>query len=536
MIAGKLKPAVLSAAAFFITAASAPIGRIEIRTIPLDAGIAVTSATFTPSGKVLVSYQKEGSTDPREVSLAVMNADGTGMRNIFSGRLPDRAKDNGIRYMVFADNRRIFTGDFVIECRRSLDRCSNPAVLPVQYPAEVADGSHIGHRWSEIIIAPDNRHVAWTTLLANYSAVMFTGELRKQGAGYVIAQPRIISTVDPFKPDPHHADGVIPQPMRNGEVKQFVHGGTAISLAGGVKRDLANSAVQHLASGEMEAITDSPSYTETTIFSPDELLGVTMTTGFSEAIDLGVLALLPRPYPASLNMGLNMFAYTYGVTGVRLARPGNVGPALIDIAASKSQATYSGSNLNTSPDWVFYSPLSWHPSSKMALWIEGRRGSSSRRIQLVELPDYKAARAVRTTATPTVMPYSSADLSVVPALAGRAREIDVKVYGRAAGHIAYRRTPAQIEKTYVDFSDDGRNVWLGRETSALNPRGNSTYTAALKVTGENPGVMDLTVTFGPLGGALPASLVFALDAAGLPQTRGYAEYQGRRLDVSKLVP
>src|SRR3546814_8148812 len=60
-----------------------------------------------------------------------------------------------------------------------------------------------------------------------------------------------------------------------------------------------------------------------------------MTTRFSEKTDPAILGLLPRPYPDSLNMGLSMFAYTYAVTGVRREREGNIGPALIDIGASK---------------------------------------------------------------------------------------------------------------------------------------------------------------------------------------------------------
>ena len=511
-------------------------GSSVVRTVPLPDGVFLESATYTPSGKILVAYRKRASDDPRDLNLAVVADDGSGMRPFFSQRLPDRAKDNGIRYMVFPDNRRIFTGDFVVECSTSLEDCRNPALIPVVFSASVADGAHIAHRWSEIIVAPDNRHVAWTTLLADYSAVVFTGELRKEGARYVIAEPRIVSTTEAFRPDPRHPDGALPQLVRNGEVKQFVEGGTAISLAGGVTRDLANSAMLHLADGAMEAITDLPGYTETTIFSPDERLGLTMTAHFSQATDLKVLSLVPRPYTASLNMGLNMLAYTHSVTGVRKVRQGSVGPALIDIRATKTRPGYLGHDLSTSSDWVFYSPMSWHPGGKKALWMEGLRGSDSRRIQLVEIPGYRPRPPVRSRATPTAMPYASADLSIVPGLVGRSRNIDVKVYGRKSGHIAYRRTLTRIEKTYVDYSDDGRTVWSGRESLRIDPRANSTYTADLTASGAAPGRMDLTVTIGPLGGPTPARLVFEPDSAGQPQTRGYAEYRGRRLSVVGLIP
>jgi hypothetical protein len=493
------------------------------------------SGTYTPSGKVLVSYQTPGNSDPRQVNLVIVDDDGGNARTIFSQRLPDRPKDNGIRFMVFSDNRRVFMGDFILECAPSLDACAKSTLLPLAYPAQVADGEHIGHRWSEMIVAPDNRHVAWTTLLSNYAAVVLTGELRREAAGYVIAKPRIISTLVPFKPDPKHPDGVIPQIVRGGEVKQFVDGGLAISLAGAAKRDLPDSVVQHLATGQVDSITDTPGYTETTIFSPDGRLGLTMTTRFSKA-DPAILGLIPKPYPASLNMGLNMFAYTYAVTGVRTGRQGSIGPALIEIAASKNQEDYAGVNLNTQPEWVFRSPMSWHPGGKKGLWIEGLRGGGARRIQIVELPDYRPGPAIKPKPTPDAMPYASSDLSVIPDLVKKARDIDVKVYGRGSGYIHYRRTVTTIDKTYVDFSDDGKSVYSGRETMRSNPRGASVYTAQVQLSGPSPGVMDLQMTYGPLGGDHPASLVFAPDATGKPATRGYTEYDGRRLTADSLEP
>lgn len=534
--------ATLCAAAIPLVVAAGPrvpavqLAQPAVRTLPLPDGISVESATYTPSGSVLLAFRESGTKDPRDITLATVNDNGTGLRRFFSKKVPERAKDLGLRYMVFADNKRLFTGDFVIECREAFERCSDPALLPVRFPAEVAEGTHIAHRWTEIVVAPDNRHVAWTTLLSDYSAVNLIGELERRGDGYTIVKARILSTLDPFRPDPAHPGGVLPQLLRGGEVKQFVHGGTALSFAGGIKSILANSTVLQLASGTTEAVTDTPGYTETTIFSPDERLGITMTTRFSPSTDLAVLGLVPRPYPATLNMGLNMFAYTYGVTGVRKSRPGNVGPALIDIQASKTLPGYVGTNLNTSPNWVFYSPMSWHPTSKKALWVEGLRGADNKRVQIAPLIGYRPGPVVRPKAMPDAAAYARSDLSVIPSLVGRSQNIDARVYGRASGHVTYRRTPTLIEKVYTDFSDDGRAVWSGRETTKVNPAGNSSYVANFVLSGAAAGKMDLVVTFGPLGGLSPARMIFEPDADGLRQTRGFAEYQGKRLTVSQLVP
>lgn len=512
------------------------IGRVEVSTVPFDADLVLRSATYTPSGKVLVSYGEKGA-DPKIVKLAVMDDDGRNMRTFFSQAIPAREKDNGLRYMVFPDNKRVFLGDFVVECAPSLDACDRSALYPVEYPAEVASGDHVAHRWSEMIVAPDNRHVAWTTLLANYSAVVLLGEIARDGTVYRITKPQIISTLDPFRKDPAHPDGVLPEPVRGGEVKQFVHGGEAISVVGAVSRDTPDSIVQDIRTGRKQAITDTPGYTETTIFSPDERLGITMTTRFSEKTDPAILGLLPRPYPDSLNMGLPMYAYTYAVTGVRGDRPGNVGPALIDIRASSTQPGYQGVDLSSKDDWVYYSPMSWHPGSTRAMWMEGRRSDKAMRIRVVRLPDRRGAKPVAARPTPTAIPYALRDLSVIPGYAKAAQDIAVKVYGRKSGYITYRRTPAGlIEKTYAGFSDDGISTWSGSERMEANPRGRSTYTAKVNLSGPKPGVMDFKITFGPLGGRLPSGIVFAADASGAPLSQGYAEYDEKRLSVEGLLP
>lgn len=514
-----------------------PIARVDISTVPFPADLVVRSATYTPSGKVLVSYAEKGVLDPRNVKLAVMDDDGTNMRPIFAQVLPAREKDNGIRFMVFADNKRIFLGDFIIECASNIDTCAQPRLYPVVYPKEVAGGDHISHRWSEIIVAPDNRHIAWTTLLANYSSIVFLGKLRKEGALYRIADTRIISTLNPFTKDPTHPDGVLPMPVNGGEVKQFVDGGRAISLVGAGPRDLPTSVVQDLASGRKEVITDTPGYNETTIFSPDERLGVTMTTRFSKNTDPAILGLMPRPYPDSLGMGLSNLAYFYSVMGVRGPREGNIGPALIDIRTSKTNEGYQGINLNTQADWVFYSPISWAPSGTKAMWIEGQRGSDLMRIQVARLPGYRPAAAVAAKPVPRDIPYASSDLSMVAAFAKSSQDIDVKVYGRKSGHITYRHRPdGVITKNYANFSDDGQSVYSGSERMEVNLRGRSTYTANVKLSGAKTGGMDLKITFGPLGGRLPAQIIFDADHTGTPLSHGYVEYAGQRLNVQALLP
>jgi len=386
------------------------IGRVTVSTVPFDRQFRVKSATYTPSGKLLVSYAAQSDEDRDVINLAVMDDDGSNFDPFFAQRVPQQPKSNGIRFMVFADNRRLFLGDYILECVPDLDNCEASELVPVEYPEPISDGDHIMARWSEMIVAPDNRHVAWTTLLANLYALVFTGELQRDASSYRIVRPRIISTLEPFREDTDNPGKFIPNVIRGGEVKQFVHGGTAISLVGMKERNTPDSIVQDLLSGDMEQIAYTAAYTETTILSPDERLGMTMSTCFSEHSNLAILGLMPRPYPASMDLGLSMLHYSYSVTGVRKSRPGNVGPVLIDIEQSEDRKGCQGINLNTSDEWVYYSPMSWHPGGKKAMWMEGRRGTAERRIQRVTLPDYAPQRAVAVRETPDSIPYACSDL------------------------------------------------------------------------------------------------------------------------------
>lgn len=532
LVSTGLALALLSAAA---APAKVKTGRSVVRTVPLPAGLELESGTYTPSGKLLVTYRNGDGGDPRNIRLDVMNDDGSAAHTIFKGRVPDRPKDNGIRFMVFADDKRVMLGDFVLECTKPLANCDDARLVPLTYPVEIADGEHIGHRWSEPIIAPDNFHYSWTTLLADYSALVLTGRLERRADDYRIADVRYIGTNAIFRPDPDHADGVLPEPVRGGEVKQYVRGGAAISMAGALDTVLANSTTIDLASGRIEATTTGPGYTETTIFSPDERLGMTMTTGFSPETDLAIFGLIPRPHPLSLQVGLNMFAYTYGVTGVRAGRAGNVGPALIDLAASRASASYRGINLAKDNGWTFLSPMSWHPGGRRATWPEIARGGSTRRLRNLELPQYRPGPIIKTVQTPPLGSYASADLNAIPSMMTRGRAIDVKVYGKISGNIAYRRSAEVIEKIYDNYSDDGQSVWSGRETTIINPRGNSRYTADLTLKGPKPGRMHLVATFGPISAPDHSRLIFDLDSSGQPQTQGYAEYAGTKRDLFQMA-
>ncbi len=65
---------------------------------------------------------------------------------------------------LYADNKRLLIGDYVIETEPNLDNCdiTKTKVLPIKYPEEITSDKRFVLRWTEIIIAPDNLRIGWT--------------------------------------------------------------------------------------------------------------------------------------------------------------------------------------------------------------------------------------------------------------------------------------------------------------------------------------------------------------------------------------
>ncbi|WP_337101850.1 hypothetical protein [Paenibacillus sp. YIM B09110] len=516
------------------------IGDIEINTIPLPSHVILREAYYTFSGKIIIAYKTAADlTVPDYTNIATLNHDGTNFQTIFSGLIPVGPKSGGLRYIPFRDNTRVLIGDYVLECAQSLDNCSSTQLIPIEYPSIIENNPMTVKTWSEVIVAPDNTHISWTTLRATGSAVLF-GSLVRDTDKYVVNNPQIISTVEAFRNDPNNPGFVIPNTIRGGEVKQFVKGGNAISLVGALGRSTTDSIVQHLDSGNLTQITYTPGYDETTIFSPDERLGIVMSTRFSEQTDPAIFGLLPRPHGA-LNLGqLNGILYTYSISNVRQFREGSIGPVLIDINRSKYQPGYKGVPLNTDEDWVFTSPMSWHPDGKHALWQEMYKGTNTKRLQRVTLLDYQPHAPVPAQTTTENIPYGISDLTVLDST-NMNLNMDVKIKGNHSGQMSYKNTlnpdyttSSKIE--YVNYSDDGLSYYNGTETMKLNFLGVTRYEANLQATGLRQGEMNIRATFASGGSYLsPTNLLFDIDVDGLPKSYGYATYYGTTLNIEDLI-
>jgi len=544
-------------------------GRVEVSTIPMPDLVRELTATYTFSGTVLVSFKKDDdpASKPDEKdfwNIAVVNDDGSDFRVIFSGPIPQHPKANGIRFMVYPDNRRVLLGDYVLECDPDIDTCQHAKLVPVKYPWQYEQDPRTMRHWSEIIIAPDNEHISWTILRTDIGAAVGLGILKRTQDAYIIENAQIISTLKFFELDRNNPGYLLPQPIRGGEVKQFVWGGTAISVVGAKDGAITDSVVQDLASGDVTQITHTPGYDETTIFSPDECLGLVMSTRGSKKTDPAVFGLLPRPRGGLATQGLIQHLYMYAVAGVRSFRQGNIGPVLIDIERSMRESGYQGVVLNEEDEWVYHSPMSWHPGGKKAMWLEGRRGSGTgsaegsaignsdrkqMRVREVELLDYQPKPPVPAQRTPDAIPYGiKGDLGADSLRNPPSLDVEGKIAGRHSGYIAYARqgqmpAPAlmgSIQATYVNFSDDGLTFYNGYEKSRFSFMGESVYEADLAMTcpqaGEQQGEMKLRATFSQTSFEKPPRLLFEPAEDGKPKSFGFARYNGVQLNIEDLEP
>ncbi|MDR6881942.1 hypothetical protein [Bacillus sp. 3255] len=513
---------------------NAEIGRINISTIPLPSFANKNlSGTYTYSGKVLVSYKTDNDLNISDFyNMAVLNDDGTDFQVIYSGVIPTKR----IRYMPFQDNKRVLLGDYVLECIPNIDKCNKTNLIPIIYPSAITDNPET--YWSEIIIAPDNKHMSWTILMPGWNAASLIGVLERKKDNYVLENVQIISSVQSFKNDPNNPGFIIPLAVRGGEVKQFVNGGNAISIAGARDFSTTDSILQDLNTGNVNQITRTPGYDETTIFSPDERLGIVMSTRFSKHTDPAIFGLLPRPYGVKTSAVPNGILYQYAVDGIRKFRHGNIGPVLIDINRSMQQPGYQGVQLTTDENWVYYSPMSWHPDGKRAMWGEGFRGSNDlqMRLQKVDLLDYKPGKPIPIKKTTDNIPYGIKDLSV---LNSNDSPVEGKIAGKHSGYISILNHSSPnftgySDTQYVNFSDDGVNFYNGYEKANYNYLGESRYEANIQLTGEKQGVMNFRATFGVAFGSNPAKLLFGPDVDGKPKSYGYATYNGVTLNIEDL--
>ncbi len=503
------------------------IGRVEISTFPMEEGLPLRRGSFLFTGEVIYML-KEG----QESVYCVCDGDGANPRELWRGD-----GSSGSRLLPFSDNRRVLLGDCVLECPEgeTFSTCEpgTAVIIPINFPEEFSADKAVVDTWTEVIIAPDCEHFAWTIRRSDCGAVNAMGRLVRTETAYEIVDAEYISNMNTFT---ENENGELSYTeVIGGEVKQFVHGGREISLVGSNPNGMADSVLQNVATGEVTLLTHAPGYDETTLLSPDERLGVVMTSRFSEATDPAVMGLVERPYGQALHNILGQ-VYMYSVTGVRSGREGNVGPALIDLETSMNDESYTGIDLSDpEEEWVFNSPLSWNEDGTRVMWMENEKNGTRIRLQVAELLDYEPGEIVQPDVTPEVGDYAAAPRENM--------DYSGRISGKVSGYVEVEKKTGFLNKTtvtvtYHDYSDDGEYRYNGSESSTGSIMTKTVYTADLTVTdadGNVCGSMDADMRFSAaykLTSFFTGSTTPELDTA---KSSGTAEWNGVKADISGMV-
>jgi len=279
---------------------------------------------------------------------------------------------------------------------------------------------------------------------------------------------------------------------------------------------LAKSVFQNLVGFENYPLSLFPGYEETTIISPDGKLGLVMTTRFSPKTSSEILGYMPRPLCVYSLRKINRYVYFYGVQEVRKTRPGNIGPALINIEESRSNSSYMGYDLHTE-GWAFKSPLSWNPNCKKGMFSETLQdgNNNKHRIRIVKLDNYKPSSIPEAKKTPDNIPYAK-PLDSLKELS--TEDINGYFIGKSGGIMTFNSTNSFSQSEYLNYTDDGKTFYNGFEKYEAISQTTGKLTSYVVMSGEQQGEMNLTITMNVQG--------------NIVEKQGYVNYNGKIVDIN----
>ena len=495
--------------------------KTHLSNIPLPEDIIIDDGHYMFDGNIFICYKRSTT---NFTYFGVISDDGKNFKELYGEEFIVSPLANGIRLIPFRDGKRIYLGDFVFECNdttKNISSCEKGVLIPVNYPEEVVNNNYTYKTWSEMVVAPDNIHVAWTSLNMACGAVDFLGKFKRTENSYEIEESKIISTINFVEPDPTDESILITKIPRGGEIKQFIEGGNALTLVGTQPDEFVKSVYQSLKTEEVYTYSHEPGYDETSILSPDEKLGITMSTRFSPKTNMAIFGLMPRPHCSLVLAKIVESVYTYAVTNVRKTRKGNVGPVLFVKEKSINDPNYHGIDLHdTEEKFVFCSPISWHPSNLKAIWPEVEKGTSNRRLRKLEISNYTPSAYPKIENTTDNVPYAL-DMSEMDNI-HYDKKTNGTIKGKKSGEIIYynsgfTQTHQTVKITYVNYSDDGKKFYNGEEEFIGDRTSKNVYKSNVVLSGSEKGQNNFTITFNTKSDLIKE------------ETEGYATYGGKTI-------
>ena len=241
-----------------------------------------------------------------------------------------------------------------------------------------------------------------------------------------------------------------------------------------------------------------------------------MTTRFSPKTSSAILGYMPRPLCIYTASKINNYVYLYGVQEVRKTRPGNIGPALINIEESRTNPSYMGYDLHEE-GWAFKSPLSWNPNCKKGMFSETLQdgNNNKHRIRIVKLDNYKPSSIPEAKKTPDNIPYSK-PLDSLKDL--KAEDVNGYFNGKSSGRMIFNKTKSFSQSEYKNYSDDGKTFYNGFEKYEAIGQTTGKLTSNIVMSGEQQGEMNLTITMDYKG--------------NIVEKKGYVNYNGKNININ----
>ena len=504
----------------------------EISTLKIPSDIQLDLSHYLPNGDIFLIYYRKNTENSTDICFGTISDNGDNFNEILCGNFTLAYKSNGWRGLPFSDNKRVLLGDYILECDKELSKCKNGSLILIDYPELLVNRSSIIFLWSEPIISPDDNYLAWTSLDRVFQSMNFIAKLERDETTYKLKNIKCISN-NMLEGYNNVTKILTPGVIRGGELKQFVDGGNAITEAGAISYGLGRSIYQNLNNETIYPLSYVPGYDETTIISPDEKLGVTMSTRFSDKTNLAIVGLLPIPYSIYASSRIIQNAYSFSITNVRNEKNnnGNIGPVLIDINQAINDKNYIGKNLHEEDGWTFNSPISWHYSSKKALFMEIEKirddgKEQNRRIRRVNLKNYEPAEIKKEKKTPENIPYA---LSMEEALnKPTSLVLDGKIVGKT-GEIIFDMKQLSVNLTYNNYSEDNLIFYNGNILMNMDYlKGENSYQVNVKMTGKETGNSDFRLTFNNTNN----HLLYDMGSDSKAKTYGSSTYGGKSIDVS----
>ena len=179
--------------------------KYNVTTIPLPEDILIDDGHYLFDGNIFICYKRSTT---NFTYFEVISDDGKNLKELYGEEFIVSPLANGICLIPFRDGKNIYLGDFVFECddtNKTISSCEKGVLIPVKYPEEVVNNSYNYKTWSEMVVAPDNIHVAWTSLNIACGAVNFLGKFNRVenngNISYEIIDSKIISTIDFLEQD-----------------------------------------------------------------------------------------------------------------------------------------------------------------------------------------------------------------------------------------------------------------------------------------------------------------------------------------------